>query len=94
MLYLLALCVLIPPFFVPQTLFSTLSSFLANVLLLIYHYILVLLMHFQPSLGVSNDDTHHAMIGMFLLSVFLISNISNSDTSHPGSHLPLLCLLV
>lgn len=92
MLYFLALCVLIPPFSVSKTLFSTLSSFLANVLLLSYSSILVLLMHFQLSPGVSND--HHAMIGIFLLSLLLISNISSSDTSHPGSYLPLLCVVI
>jgi hypothetical protein len=66
-LYFLALCVLIPPFSVTKTLFSTMSSFLANVLLLMHYSIVVLLMHFQLSPGVSND--HHAMIGIFLLSL-------------------------
>ena len=30
-------------------------------------FILVLLMHFQPPLCISSDDTHHIMIGIFSL---------------------------
>ena len=66
-----------------------------NVGLLLYSYILVLLtlMHLQPPLSISNDDTYYTMIGTFLLSVFAISNIRHSNNSHSGVYLPFVCLI-
>ena len=60
------------PVFSLQTLIYKLTSFVADVLSLFYTSILGLLMHFQPPL--SRDDTHHTMIGTFLLSAPSISN--------------------
>jgi L-asparagine transporter-like permease len=63
------------PFSAPQILFSALRQFVANVLLFIYCSILVLLMRFQrPSM--SSNHTPYAMIGISLLCVSAISNIS------------------
>jgi hypothetical protein len=80
MLYLL-FC---PSFSTLQTLFSALSFFITNVLFLFYHSFLVLLICSQKILSISNDDTHHIMIGIFLLSAILTSNIFHSNNPHPG----------
>jgi hypothetical protein len=94
MLHLLVLSLLASHFSILQILFSTLSSFIANVLLLFHHSVLILIVHFQQTLSISNDDAHHTMIGIFFLSASLISNISNSDTSHLGSCLHFLCHII
>jgi hypothetical protein len=42
----------------------------------------------------ANDDIHHKLIGTSLLSSSAISDIGNSDNSHPRPCMPFLCLTV
>jgi hypothetical protein len=69
-----------------QTMHVALGSYMDNVWLILYGHILLLLIHFQ--LSISRNNTHHIMIGRFLISAFLMSNIENSDNTHSG----ILCL--
>jgi hypothetical protein len=64
------------PFSASKALISKLSSFCAMVLLLFYNFIFILLTHFQPPLLISSDDhIHHKLIGTFLPSAFIISDL-------------------
>jgi hypothetical protein len=82
-------------FFKLQAMHSTLASFVNNVwLLLLYSPILVLLIHLQQLLSISSGNHLHTMIGNFLLSASVISNIKNSGNSHSGVCLPSLCLII
>jgi hypothetical protein len=59
-----------------------------------FHFILVSPMHFQPPLCISSDDTHHTMIGTFLLYAPVFSNIQNSDRSYSGLCLCFFCFSI
>ena len=50
-------------------------------------------MCFQWHLSISNQNPHHTMIGTFLLSASVLSNIQDSNNYHRGVHMPFLCLL-
>ena len=75
-----------------QAVYSKLASFVANVLLSFNASIFVSLIHFQPPLSISSDDTHHILIGTFLPPASTVSDVQNSHTSHFGVCMPFLHL--
>jgi hypothetical protein len=68
MLNLLVLCFLISSLLHFADLVLYIKFICCQGLLLFYHFILVLLIYFQQILSTSNENTHHTMIGMCLLS--------------------------
>src|SRR5260221_6980067 len=76
-----------------QEVFSKLESFVSEVQLLFSGSILVELMCFQWHLSISNPNPHHTMIGAFLLSASVLSNVQDRNNHHPGVCMPFLCLL-
>jgi len=82
-------------FSVSKALLSKLSTFFSKVLLLFYSFIFVLPTHFQPPLSISSDDhIHHKLIGTFLLSASVISDIKNSGNPHSWTCMSFLCLTI
>ena len=55
--------------------------------------ILVLPTYFQWRLSISNENAHHSMIGTFLSSESILSNIQVSHNYHPGIRMPYSCLI-
>ena len=76
-----------------QKTLSKLRSFISKVQSFFSVLFLVLLTYFQWRLSISNENAHHSMIGTFLSSESILSNIQVSYNYHPRIRMPYSCLI-